>query len=249
MKLYRVEQGSAAWYALRIGRPTSSNFHKIVTPGGAPSKQAVKYLYRLVAERLLNETMDDEIGFVKWVAAGKEREPQAVAQFQFVNDVELEPGGFITTNDGRLGASPDRLFKGHRESIEIKCPAPWTQISYLLDGPGDDYRVQVQGHLLVGEGQLEGVHFYAWHPQTPPVHTWFLPDRAFLGVLRSALSSFCDALDRMTERARSLGAFAVARRVETPADVAYQADEDMQLKIVNPEQEGDALRESDQGSD
>jgi hypothetical protein len=206
-----------------------------VTPKGEPSKQAVKYLYRLIAERLLYETMDDEIGYVKWVALGKEREPQAVAAFQFANDVMLEPGGFLTTDDGRLGASPDRLFKGHRESIEIKCPAAWTQIGYLLDGPGDDYRPQVMGHLLVGEGQLDSVHFYSWHPQTPPVHTCFLPDRAYLGVLRSALSSFCDALDVMTERARSLGAYAVVRRVETPAEVAYQRDEDMQLKIVNPE--------------
>ena len=87
MKLHRVEQGSVEWYRLRLGRPTSSNFHKIVTPKGEPSKQAPKYLYRLVAERLLNETMDDEIGFVKWVAQGKEQEPYAVKQFEFVNDV------------------------------------------------------------------------------------------------------------------------------------------------------------------
>lgn len=234
MKLYRVEQGSVDWYRLRVGRPTSSNFHRIVTPKGEPSKQAVKYLYRLVAERLLHESMDDEIGFVQWVARGKEQEPNAVAQFQFVNDVELEPGGFVTTDDGRIGASPDRLFKSHKEALEFKAPAPWTQLQYLLEGPGEDYRAQVQGQMLVGE--FDAVHFYSFHPQMPPCHKVTLPDRHYIPVLRAALNSFCDILDATTERARALGVYAVVRRVETPADVAYQADEDVQLKLVNPEE-------------
>jgi YqaJ-like viral recombinase domain len=237
MKLHRVEQGSAEWYRLRLGIPTSSNFHKIVTPAGAPSKQAVKYLYRLVAERLLNETMDDEIGYVKWVAAGKDNEPYAVKQFEFVNEVELLPGGFVTSDDGRIGASPDRIFKGHRESLEIKSPAPWTQLQYLLEGPEDAYIAQTQGHLLVGDG-FEAVHFYTYNPRTPPFHKIILRDRGFQAILASALSSFCDVLDRTTERARALGAYSVVRRVETPGEIAYQADEDMQLRLINPE-EGD----------
>ena len=240
MKLHRVEQGSAEWYRLRLGRPTSSNFHRIVTPKGEPSKQAVKYLYRLVAERLLNETMDDEIGFVKWVAQGKEQEPYAVKQFEFVNEVELEPGGFVTTNDGRIGASPDRIFKGHKESLEIKSPAPWTQLQYLLEGPDDSYRAQTQGHLLVGD-EFEAVHFYAYNPRTPPYHNVILRDHAFQSLLGAALGRFCDILDQQTERARALGAFAVVRHVETPADIAYQADEYVQLKLINPEDDlGDA---------
>ena len=237
MKLYRVEQGSVEWYRLRLGIPTSSNFHKIVTPKGEPSKQAVKYLYRLIAERLLNETQDDEIGFVKWVAHGKEQEPYAVQQFEFVNEVTLEPGGFVTTNDGRLGASPDRIFKGHKESLEIKSPAPWTQLQYLLEGPDDAYIAQTQGHLLVGD-EFDAVHFYTYNPRTPPFHKVILRDRRYQSILAAALDQFCDTLDVQTERARALGAFAEVRRVETPADVAYQPDEYVQLRLINPE-EGD----------
>lgn len=240
MKLYRVEQGSVGWYRLRLGKPTSSNFHKIVTPKGEPSKQAVKYLYRLLAERLLNETCDDEIGFVKWVANGKENEPYAVKQFEFVNEVELEPGGFVTTNDGRIGASPDRIFKGHKESLEIKSPAPWTQLQYLLEGPDDAYIAQTQGHLLVGD-EFEAVHFYSYNPRTPPFHKVILRDNRYQALLAAALTKFCDILDQQTERARALGAFAVVGHVETPADIAYQADEYVQLRLVNPEDDlGDA---------
>ena len=233
-KFYAVDQGSGAWYQARIGIPTASNFHKIVTPKGEPSRQAVKYLYRLIAERLLNESMDDEIGFVRWVARGKELEPNAVAHFQFVNEVELQPGGFVTTDDGRIGCSPDRLFKGHIEAVEFKAPAPFTQIGYLLDGPGDDYVQQVQGQILVGG--FEAVHFYSWHPQCPPFHRITLPDRAWQATLRAALGAFCDQLDAMTERARALGVYAVAQRVETPGEVAYSQPEDQQIKLINPEE-------------
>jgi hypothetical protein len=234
MKFYKIDQGSMAWYQARLGRPTSSNFHKIVTPKGEPSRQAVKYLYRLLAERLLRETMDDEIGFVQWVARGKEQEPHAVAMFNFTNEVELEPGGFVTTDDGRLGASPDRMLRGMSEGVEIKCPAPWTQLEYLLDGPGDDYRAQVQGQMLVGE--FRAVHFYAWHPQMPPLHRVTVPDPGYQRVLRSALGAFCDALDVMEARARALGAYAVMRRPQRPVDAAYQDEADAPpLTIINPE--------------
>lgn len=236
MKFYAVEQGSAAWYALRIGRPTASNFHRIVTPKGEPSKQAVAYMYRLVAERLLNETLDDDIGFVQWVKDGREREPQAVATFEFTNELRVEPGGFVTTDDGRLGASPDRILKGLREGVEVKCPAPQTQIKYLLDGPGDDYRAQVQGHMLVAD-MFQAVHFYAWHPQMPPYHKITLPDHRYQSALRGALNAFCDALDVMTERAKLLGAYVVMKRPVTPFDTAYGAK--APLMIVNPETEKD----------
>jgi hypothetical protein len=238
MKLYRVQQASSDWYALRAGVPTASNFHKIVTPKGAASGQAAKYAYRLIAERLLKETMDDQLGYVQWVEWGKGQEGNAVATLAFIDNLELEPGGFITTDDGRLGASPDRLLTGHKEGVEVKCPSPWVQIGRLLDGLDDDYRPQVQGHILVGD--FDAVHFYSWHPQTPPYHLITRPDPVFQSILRSALSAFCDHLDRATERARALGAYAVVRRVETPAERAYQAEEDIQLKFPEGGDLGDA---------
>jgi hypothetical protein len=235
MKFYQVMQGSAEWYGLRIGRPTASNFHRIVTPKGEISKQATRYLYRLVAERLLHDSMDDELGYVKWVEWGRINEVNAVAQFEFVNELRLQPGGFCVSDDGRLGASPDRIIMSRPasyEAVEIKCPAPQTMIEYHLEGLGDDYRPQVQGQLLVGE--FRAVHFYAWHPQMPAFHKITLPDANYQSILARALDAFCVALDTATERARSIGAYAVVRRTDTPADAAYgpgPAD----LMIVDPE--------------
>lgn len=232
-KFYQVEQGSVRWYELRLGIPTASNFNKIITPKGERSKQGRKYMYRLIAERLLKESQDDQIGFVKWVEHGSANEAGAGALFEFTHEIPLEPGGFVTTDDGRIGASPDRLLKGGVEAVEIKAPAPWTHIGYLLDGPGDDYRPQVQGQLYVGG--FGAVHFYSYHPQMPPFEQVTLPDRGFQRLLQSELAWFVDDLDRLTERAKALGAYAVTTRPQTPADAAYQAEEDEPLRLVIPE--------------
>lgn len=229
-KFLPYEQGSVAWYNARLGIPTSSNFEKIVTPKGEKSKQSRKYLYRLIAERLIKESQDDQIGFVQWVDRGKAEEGNAAAMFEFTHERRLQPGRFVTTDDGRIGCSPDRLLDD-KEAVEIKSPAPWTQIGYLLDGPGDNYRPQVQGQLYVGG--FRAVHFYSYHPQMPPFLKVTVPDMGFQRILQSSLAWFLDELDKETERAKSLGAYVMSRQVETPADAAYEEEEP--LRVIDPE--------------
>ena len=47
-----IEQRTQEWHDARRGIPTSSNFDKIITTKGEPSKQATKYMYRLAGERV-----------------------------------------------------------------------------------------------------------------------------------------------------------------------------------------------------
>lgn len=208
-KVHYVDQGTPEWHMLRLGKPTASMFHKIITPGGKPSEgqQAHLYMCRLIAERLLNEEMDDGIaGRIEWVERGKIEEPNAVAQLQFTHNLKLEPVGFVTDDSGRFGCSPDRLVVGKAEAVEVKCPMPWTQISYMLDGPGTNYRPQVQGHLLVGE--FERVHFYSWHGRMPPVYLVTHRDEKFIRLMADALERFWADLEAGTNRCRSMGSFA-----------------------------------------
>lgn len=230
MKHIDVEQGSAAWYAARLGVPSASNFHKIITPGGKPSEQARKYKYRLIAERLLRESQDDEIGHVRWVAGGKENEPYAAAHFQEVEGVELRKCGFIVTDDGRFGCSPDRLL-GKSEGVEIKCPAPFTQVGYLLDGPDETYTAQVQGQLYVTG--FEAMHFFSWHSRMPSFHKVTQPNKTYLETLHGLLQKFADDLERDTQRAKALGAYAVSTDIITPGEAAYSDEEP--YRIVFPE--------------
>lgn len=228
-RIYRCEQGSGEWYRLKMGKPSASNFHKIMTPATMkPSTQARSYMYRLIAERLLMESMEQQL-HVEWIEAGKENEPNAVAQFEFMHGLELERVGFVTTDDGRIGCSPDRLVKDKSEAVEIKCPAPWTMIGYLLDGPGADYKPQVQGQLMVGE--FERVHFYAYNTRMPALHIITEPDPAYMKTLGRLVSDFAEELDRMTERARSLGAYAASTSFQTPLEEAAPAAEPLTIIV------------------
>ena len=47
-----LQQQTPEWFAARCGVPSASNFDKIVTTKGEPSKQAQKYLWQLAGERV-----------------------------------------------------------------------------------------------------------------------------------------------------------------------------------------------------
>lgn len=219
MKIHDVQQGSPEWFRSRLGIPTASCFDQIVTPvTGKLSKSADRYAYRLIAERLLN-TPSETVEGQTWMERGKELEPQAVKQFEWVNEVETEPVGFITTDDGLVGCSPDRLVKGAPRGLEIKCPSPHVHLGYLLSGQADAYRPQVQGQLYVAE--LERVDFYSYHPRMPACQITTTRDEPYIKLLRDALEQFNERLFEMLERARSLGVFQAYEEAATPTERAH----------------------------
>lgn len=206
MKIIDCEQGTSEWLHARLGIPTASEFHRIITAAkGDLSKSARKYAHELVAEILLGRPLDDALDNLKWIARGKLLEPQAVQQYEFTTDTETSAVGFITTDCGRLGCSPDRLVIGQRGAVEIKCTAPQTHTGFLVDGPGDDYRQQVQGQLAIAE--LEWVDLYAFHPTLPPVTIRTYRDEPYIAKLRAALTEFLAMRDEMLKKARASGFF------------------------------------------
>lgn len=210
MKTYDVEQGSPEWKALRLGIPTASEFDRIVTPTGAFSKQSQAYMNRLAAERFLRKPLD-EIGDMFWIKRGAELEPEAVAAYEFARNVSLRRVGFCTTDDGRLGASLDRMADGG--AVEIKCPAPATHISYLMAGFGRDYWHQVQGQMLVCD--LPWVDLVSYYPGLPLHMQRIERDWPYIRTLEVALSKFCDDLDALTERLRAMGAVEMVPEART----------------------------------
>ncbi len=214
MKIHDVAQGSPEWLKLRLGIPTASEFHRIVTPGGklAKNETSRKYAFYLATERLLMRSLDS-IDNLEWVARGKELEPQAAAAYEFLEDVKTAPVGFITTDDMRMGASPDRIVLEHNAGVEFKCPAPQTQMEYLIDGFGPHYYVQAQGQIYVAG--FDYVDRYAWHPEMPPVLQKTPADKPFQELLHDALNRFCDTLDEIVEKAKTLGVFMPAAQPGT----------------------------------
>ena len=215
---HAVEQGSPEWIALRLGIPTASMFHKIITPAKlAYSAQARGYMFYLIAERVLNQQLDS-ISNLEWIERGKRLEPEAVRAYEFHHGVETAPIGFLTTDDGRIGATPDRFIvsTSYRGAVELKCPAPQTHIEYMIDGFGNDYILQAQGQNFVGE--LEFVDRWSYHPDLPPVPVRTPRDEHVIAALRSGLARFLDEYDAALETVMRRGYFEDRRKMTTAAD-------------------------------
>ena len=141
---------SQEWFYARLGKPTASEFFRIVTPTGQISKQCTDYAHRLLAELWLGHPLDAVE--TQYMVRGVELKDQAIDAYEFMASRDTLPGGFITTDDGTYGCSPDRLI-GNDGILEIKCPAPNTHIGYLLSpaSMAQEKYPQIQGQLLVSE--------------------------------------------------------------------------------------------------
>jgi hypothetical protein len=234
MKFFEVEQGSGDWFRLRSGKPSASQFHRIITPAKAEkSKQADDYLYQLIAERLLGEPVQS-FNETEEMIRGKALEPDACSQYELVTETLLSPGGLVMDDDKLSCASPDRLFRtksGSLCGLEVKCPMAKTMVRYHLVGLGNDYRPQVQGQIMLGE--FDHVHFYAYHPRMPAYEVITHPDEAFIKLLRVELAEFNERLDEAESEMRKLGAYVETTYSVTPLDVAYP-DRSEALRIIVP---------------
>lgn len=231
---FDVDQGSAHWYKLRAGRPTASNFDKIITPAKMElSKQRHAYACTIIAERLLN-WQADSLDKITHIQAGKENEPLAVQQFEFVTDIETKPVGLVTSDDGRFGASPDRVAGIHDTTVdivaEVKCPTIPVQINRLLFGHGADYRCQVQGQLWVAEA--DKAVFYSYHQRTPHYLVETGRDDEFIRKLAAAMEQFSDELEGWMEQAQSLGVFQAYEDVLTPLDAERGPNSEQDLADI-----------------
>lgn len=207
MKIIDCEQGTDQWRAAKLGIPSASEFHQIITAvKGDLSKSARKYAHQLVAETLLGRPLEKPPGSLWAAERGKQLEPMAREQYAFTNDVEVRCVGFVTTDDGRVGCSPDGLVIGTRGGLEIKCTIDANHMGILLDGPGEDYKQQVQGNLAIGE--LDHWDLYAYHPELPPVTIRTYRDEPYIAKMRSALTEFLALRDEMLAKAMASGFFA-----------------------------------------
>lgn len=195
MKIHNCIQGTTEWLALRAGIPTASNFEKIVTPKGAKSKQDEKYMYLLLAERLMGHPVEDR-GYSHWMDRGSEEEARAVAFYEFQREIETVKVGFITNDADTIGCSPDRLV-GDTGLLEIKVPSESVHMGYLLQSGTayEEYRVQVQGQLWIAEREWEDV--LAWHPELPPALTRIERDEQFIGILVEHVAKFSAELEAL----------------------------------------------------
>ena len=191
-----VAQYSEVYDHLKLGIPTSSNFHKIITPQGKPSKQWREYACVLIAERLLQRK------FEFYNSPAMERglivEAEAADWYEFDRDVLTQRVGFITDDDRTVGCSPDRLVGGDG-LLEIKAPLPHTQVEYWISGEvSERFRPQLQGELYIS--QRSWVDIVCWHDVLPKLVMRVEPDEKFIKALDRELRIFNYFIESVMEK-------------------------------------------------
>ena len=198
MQIHDVEQRSDAWYALRAGLPTASEFSKIVTSKGEASKSAAGYALTLAAELFAGRPVDAWEGNA-WTERGREMEIRAIELYEFSRDLDTEAIGFVTDDKGTMGCSPDR-FVGDDGMMEVKCLKAENHVKAILyhqkhGRHPPDYVQQTQGQMMICGRAWCDIVFY--HPELPLLVIRAVPDKDVQYPLMEAIPKLCKERDEV----------------------------------------------------
>jgi len=191
----KIKQRSDEWYAIKLGIPSASESNKILTPTGKLSSQSWGYMCQLIADKKGFPEPPKEP--TEHMLNGIERESEARALFEFETGLTVAEVGFVTTDDGTAGCSPDGLIFEDGIPVagfETKSPMAKTQISYLLKGGLPDfYRPQV--HWSMAVTGLKRWWFMSYFPG--PIDPLILPIEAddYTEKVKDAMKEFTDKLE------------------------------------------------------
>ena len=160
-----IKQGSAEWFAARLGKATASRVADIMAKSKSGySTSRANYMAQLLVERLTGVPTEGYTNSaMQW---GIDNEPAARLAYSFMQDVDVEEVGFAehpAINDA--GGSPDGLV-GRDGLIEIKCMLTANHVEQLLGAeiPGK-YVGQMQ--FLMACTQRDWCDFVSFDPRMP----------------------------------------------------------------------------------
>ncbi len=158
MKIHDCQQGTLEWTKLHFGIPTASGLDNLLTPEFELRKGEMPktYVYKKVAEKLQGRPLIDLSASSFMLEQGMIIEEEARPWYSLEYDKKIKQVGFITTDDGRFGCSPDGLIEERVGvyapegcGIEIKSPAAHTHVKYLVNGVlPKEYVAQVYGSMF-----------------------------------------------------------------------------------------------------
>jgi hypothetical protein len=178
--------------------------HRILTPSrGEIAAGRTSYAYELAVERLLGVGSKPPLDGLQWIERGKMLEFDAVRHYEFVHSCRTAKVGFVTPDHGLWGCSPDRIMVDEIGTLELKCPSPEVHLKYFVDGPGNEYKVQLQATMMITG--FPWADFMSYHPQLPDALYRFERDDVFIDKLHKALTQFCQEVDAIEKKVRDAG--------------------------------------------
>lgn len=200
IEIFDHEQGSAAWFRVRMGMPTASNFSTVLAKGkgGVESKTRQKYLYQLAGELVCGEPMESFTN--GYLDRGKVMEAEARDCYELMHDVDVQCVGFIKNGD--RGCSPDGLI-GTDGAIEIKTQAPHLLIATIFAGDvPPEHVAQLQGNLWVAE--REWIDLCIFYHGMPMFERRVVRDEPYIKMLDAAVREFNAELADVVAKIRAM---------------------------------------------
>jgi putative phage-type endonuclease len=192
-----MEQGSDAWFNIRIGKVTASRVADVLakTKTGYSTTRD-NYMAQLVCERLTGQKGESFTNAA--MQHGTETEPLARAAYEARYDVLVDEVGFVSHPTIEMsGASPDGLV-GEDGLIEIKCPNTATHIETLLsESVPNKYYTQMQFQLAcTGRKWCDFVSFDNRLPTELQMFVKRVPrDDVYIRLIEDEIVKFLGELD------------------------------------------------------
>lgn len=207
MIVVNVEQGTEAWFAARLGRPTGSVYSEVLAKGksGAPSVTRGNLIVKLALELVTGKQAMPTFKKTGPMLDGTEREPFARALYESSRGVFVDEVGFCQHDALFTGVSPDGMV-GEDGLIEVKCPTEGVHRDYMLrtDEP-PAYRAQIQGQLWVTGRKW--CDFVSYHPEFPEnaqlIVRRVLRDEAYIANLEAEIIKFNQEVEAEAEAIRN----------------------------------------------
>jgi hypothetical protein len=181
---HNIEQNTDEWLALRVGKFTASIAADLLMDKGNKGYQNL--IAKITEERFTKTACESKAWQGnQFTDRGHEFEPLALIDYSTKFFYDVSPMGFIESDNGLYGCSPDGLI-GENGMIQVKCPIFATQRGYL-ENPKvpTTYYKQMQFELFVSEREYN--IFYSFHPRLKEVMIKVERDEVVIKQIETAI--------------------------------------------------------------
>lgn len=198
MKVHNCEPYGAEYWDVKRGKPSCSEFHRIITP----KKWEFASGAETYAQEVIAQDYDHEYGMKDGYVSAAMRngiimEPEARRYYEMQRECDVKRVGLVVSDCGRFAYSPDAMVPPDG-AVELKNPTPAIHIKWLLDGVvPPEHLAQCHGALLVAK--LAWVDFMSYCPLLPPLLIRVVPNDKTL-ALAEALEKFWTMLTEMRQK-------------------------------------------------
>lgn len=193
-----VEQGTAEWHLLRLGKVTASRVADVLSKGRSGESASRKnYRTELVVQKLTGQPGESFTNSaMEW---GTATEPMARVAYEVAKGNFVEQVAFVDhPSIANFGCSPDGVIDDGL--IEIKCPNSSTHIEYLTDDkPPAKYVPQMQCQMAVTG--TKWCDFVSFDPRLPEDLQLFVVrlerDDEYIKAMEEEVKKFLGEVDEM----------------------------------------------------